>query len=410
MRIAFITPEFVTEPSYNGGLANYLDRVSRALSDHGHEIHVFTKSHEYHPGKLDHHGVQVHRVVPRWSSRINADRIDPLLPRKYYNFYQDLKSAWCLYRAWKNAHKSHPFDLIQTANVSGCGYFFHRMNTDLPIVTRLSNFRPLTDKLARAKVDHGLKLRWKLEQRSIEGCKYLYAPSNFVARETSFHYSVGDVAVIESPYTPLARKASLPPSFDFLGSSNYLLFFGHMNCIKGVHVIANALPRVFDHHSTIQCVFVGSDGKAPDGDESMRNYVSSINRQYLDRLHFFDPVRHDDLHPIVQNSHAVLNPSVADNLPNTCLEAMGCSRIVIAADGSSFEQLITHGYNGFLAKNSCPTSLADQIEHVLSLTDRQRDTIGERACASLERLHPAQSIPKLIDYYQSVARDFSRLN
>ena len=42
MRIAFITPEFVTNEYFSGGLANYVHRVSRVLVEMGHEVHVIT--------------------------------------------------------------------------------------------------------------------------------------------------------------------------------------------------------------------------------------------------------------------------------------------------------------------------------------------------------------------------------
>lgn len=40
MRIAFITPEFVTNAYFSGRLANYVHRVSRVLAEMGHDVHV----------------------------------------------------------------------------------------------------------------------------------------------------------------------------------------------------------------------------------------------------------------------------------------------------------------------------------------------------------------------------------
>ncbi len=44
LRIAFTTPEFVTESYFSGGLANYAHRVAKALVSLGHEVHVVTFS------------------------------------------------------------------------------------------------------------------------------------------------------------------------------------------------------------------------------------------------------------------------------------------------------------------------------------------------------------------------------
>ena len=43
MRIAYVVPEFVTEVK-GGGLASYINNISRILADRGHEITIVVKS------------------------------------------------------------------------------------------------------------------------------------------------------------------------------------------------------------------------------------------------------------------------------------------------------------------------------------------------------------------------------
>jgi hypothetical protein len=62
MRIAFATPEFVTEDHFDGGLANYVNRVSKGLAARGHDVHVITLSTR-NENEFDHDGVLVHRVM-----------------------------------------------------------------------------------------------------------------------------------------------------------------------------------------------------------------------------------------------------------------------------------------------------------------------------------------------------------
>ena len=63
MRIAFATPEYVTEPDYDGGLANYLHRVALSLARMCHEPVIFVAADE--KGSFIHHGVEVRRVEKR---------------------------------------------------------------------------------------------------------------------------------------------------------------------------------------------------------------------------------------------------------------------------------------------------------------------------------------------------------
>ena len=91
MRIAFITPEYPTEETYSGGLANYLGRMTTALADQGHDVHLFTKSFEANE-QFEYRGVTVHRVIPLWDTKMRIDRIDRLTPRSLYAPLSGLES------------------------------------------------------------------------------------------------------------------------------------------------------------------------------------------------------------------------------------------------------------------------------------------------------------------------------
>ena len=47
MRIAFVTTEYISEPLFAGGLANYTYRVARALRELGHDVEVFVPGHRW---------------------------------------------------------------------------------------------------------------------------------------------------------------------------------------------------------------------------------------------------------------------------------------------------------------------------------------------------------------------------
>ena len=56
-RIAFVTPEFPTEITNAGGLANYLGRICPTLVRMGHSVDVFTISQKP-SGIIDYQGVR----------------------------------------------------------------------------------------------------------------------------------------------------------------------------------------------------------------------------------------------------------------------------------------------------------------------------------------------------------------
>lgn len=404
MRLAFVTPEFVTEPFFSGGLANYLGRITAALAHAGHDVHVVTRATE--PGTVNHHGVTVHRIVPLWDRRMVVDKVDRLVPRRLYNPYQDLKAAWSISRYLRRLNGRKKFDLVQVANVMAVGLFLgKRLRT--PIVTRMSSYRPEWDTLAGVVPDLGVKARWKMEEWSVRGRRFVFAPTNYVAAQVERAYHIPKVDVIESPFFEEVVEKD-PSAFQrHAAGKSYLLFFGRMTQMKGVHVLAQALPKVLDRFPTLHAVFVGADAPAPDGG-SMREFVRAHAGPHANRVQLLDPLRHAQLYPFVENAAFVVLPSLVDNMPNTLLEAMGHRRVVIATTGSCFEQLIDDGRNGVLVPPHDPAALEAAMVRTYELSDGARGAIGDAARARVEELHPDRAVPRLIEYYRTVVEQTGR--
>ena len=400
MRITFITPEFVTEPSYSGGLANYLGRVTVALAEQGHTVHVFTRSTQNE--EIEFQGVTVHRVVPLWDRRMILDRIDPLIPRIFYNPYQDFKAAWCLWRRWQKINKSVKFDVIQVANVMAVGLFF-RWERKIPVVTRMSSYRPFWDTAAGIPQTAGVKLRWFMERLAVTGTRYLYAPTHFVAGQVQKGYGIDRVDTIETPFFVEQPVSDLSIFEQHAKEKSYILFFGRMTQMKGVHILVDALPEVLQKFGEMNVFFIGGSGPAPDS-RPMTEYIRDKLKKFGDRITILESMRHDKLYPFIENAKVVVLPSLIDNLPNTCLEAMGLGKVIVATTGSCFEQIIENNVSGILVSPQEPVALAEGISQAWQLSERDWLSMEKQAQKSIEKLHPTQAIPKLIDYYQNVIK------
>ncbi len=401
MRIAFVTPEFPTEETYSGGLANYLGRMTTALAQRGHDVHLFTKSYVANE-EFDFRGVTVHRVIPLWDTKMRVDRIDRLAPRSLYAPYQDLKAAWSLWKRWKAEHHKAPFDIVQVTNVLAVGWFFNRAR-EVPVVTRLSSFRPSWDRAFGVEENRSVRARWWMERKAIEKTKHIYAPTHFVARLTEENYNVDKVDVIETPFYHEEPESDPTEYEKHCAGKPYVLFFGRQTQMKGVHLLAQALPEVMQKHSDMHAVFVGNSGKAPDGGE-MHDYIRSHLQDFSERCLILDSVRHDKLYPIVQNANVVALPSLIDNLPNTCLEAMALGRVVLATSGTCFEQLIVDGESGILVDNGSVDALAKGLDRGWQLSEHEKQIIGEKAMQRIAKLHPDSTVPELIRYFAHVAK------
>ena len=90
-------------------------------------------------------------------------------------------------------------------------------------------------------------------------------------------------------------------------------------------------------------------------------------------------------------------PSLADNLPNAALEAMGFARPIIATTGSCFEQLITDGESGLLVAPDDPRKLARAIARAWSMSDGELAAPGQRDGEAAEIIGQPAAVARLGD-------------
>ncbi len=404
MRIAFITPEYTSEESYSGGLANYLGRMATSLSEQGHDVHVFTKSFAGNE-VIDYRGVAVHRVIPLWDLKMRIDRIDRLTPRSLYAPYQDLKAAWSLWKRWKQAHREQKFDVVQVSNVLAVGWFFRKVK-DVPVVTRLSSYRPAWDSAVGIEMTRSVRMRWWMEKVAIKGTSHIYSPTHFVARLTQENYHVPDVDVIETPFFLEEPQADYSQYDTHCAGKKYILFFGRMTQMKGVHLLAEALPGLMRRFPDMHAVFVGGQFVSPNACP-MHDYIRQQTDAFRERVIVLDSMRHDKLYPIIENADVVAIPSLIDNLPNTCLEAMALGRTVVATTGTCFEQLITDGESGILVEPDNVESLAEGLTRAWELSEKERESISQNGITRISKLHPDIKVPELVEYFEGLKTTLS---
>jgi glycosyltransferase involved in cell wall biosynthesis len=133
---------------------------------------------------------------------------------------------------------------------------------------------------------------------------------------------------------------------------------------------------------------------------SMAAFARSHCRRFADRLILLENLRHAQLYPIIDRSHLVVLPSLIDNLPNSCLEAMGLGKVVIGTKGTSFDELITDGVNGFLVDPNSPDALADKL--IAAWVDPKLNQMSAAAKQRIEDFAPDKTVGSLLTYYFGV--------
>ena len=393
LRIAFATPEYVTEYHFDGGLGNYVNRVSRVLADLGHDVHVVTLSQQ-DEAAFERDGVMVHRVTLKrgWQTLNRLTRYSLPTTLHWLNFSTEV------FRKLNQLHRQTPFHLIQYPNYSSCGVL------SIPVlrtahVVRASSYEPAWNDLSEVKRNLDLTIVERLQTLQYRLTRNVHVPSFAMQKTLRTKVGIRNVRVIRSPFYVETHDWDTSVFERFLQDKKYLLYFGRFQLHKGFHTLVQALPQFFDRHRDAYAVLVGRDMETQLG-SSMAAFARAHCRQFSDRLILLENLRHAQLYPVIDRSHLVVLPSLIDNLPNSCLEAMGLGKVVIGTRGTSFEELITDGVNGFLVEPNSPSALADKL---VSAWDYR--LLHEMAAAAKQRMDefaPEKTVASLLTYYSEL--------
>lgn len=399
MRIALVTPEFISEEFFDGGLANYIHRLALSLKNMGHNVViVVTASHDE---SMVWRGLHVERVAVwqqgHWgavSSRF-LRRCDRLTLRIFSMSISLLWQSRCLCKRVNFLHRTHAFDVAQYAHLAGVGLL---RNSRIPAVVRLSS----STKLCQEKGGYGAP-NWDIaQQRFIENfvvkrADIVFGPSERIAELTTQECGV-PVRVIESPFLPDVASVDDSVYRAHLHGVQYLLFFGSIGLIKGVGTIAEIIHAVLCRYPELRFAFVGKRLPGQDGGDLMDRVMHNA-AEHVERVLWIPSQPHEKLYPIIAHAHAVILPSRIDNFPNSCIEAMALERVVVGTKGNGFEQLIVHGESGFLAAPDDAAGLLAMIGRVMALSSEECRVMGKRAEGRIRLLHPENTVAALLDCY-----------
>lgn len=393
LRIAFATQEYITEQTFDGGIANYVSRTARALAARGHDIHVITLS-TIDQTEFEHAGVMVHRV-PFGKAWLQLNR---LTRYRFTTTMHLLGASTGVYQKLKTLNSQRPFDLVQSPNCSCCGLV---STTFLPVphVLRASWYEPVWREADRLPRNLDSRLVAMLEKYQLRSSRHVYAPSVTLKEIISEREGMTNVHVIPSPFFPDCDEWDYSIYNQLMKGKRYLLFFGRFELRKGFHTLAQALPRFLREHADASVVMVGRDKQSVIA-PSMADYARSLSGSLASRLIILGQVPHSQLYPIIDGAHLVALPSLIDNMPNACLEAMALGKAVVGTFDGSFAELIDDGKTGFLVAADNVEALSQKISD--AWTNPDLPAIGKAARARVDDFRPEKSTEALLHYYREI--------
>lgn len=404
MHIVFVTTEFVTEKFYCGGLSNFTANMARIFRRRGHEVTVLVAAY-YRKKLVWEDGIRVECVncVPELTA--SAAVPEKLKRTALYEGAMVMAGSYFVKRSLERIDGRKRIDLIHYCNLQALGLFA----PDKPYVVRLSSYnnlwkgayrREFTPDYAKNRPD----VTDRLEEAAVKHAMAVISPT-FLLADITGEFLGKKAKVLESPYFFDSGKADTDWYDKTLSGKKYFLFYGTLGYMKGAHIIADIIYKLLDERRDYYFVLVGSRKTLQDDNGREMPADKRIVEKagpYADRVIYHDSMNRQMLTPVIKNAELVFLPSRIDNLPNTCIEAMALKKIVIGTRGASFEQLIRHGYSGFLGERDEPESYLSCIREALALGTEERERMGERASARCRRLEPDCVYHNYLKFYEEV--------
>jgi glycosyltransferase involved in cell wall biosynthesis/CTP:molybdopterin cytidylyltransferase MocA len=349
--------------------------MARALADAGHELHVLTARHPGLPGHLDAApGVQLHGVDPPGAS---ARFLGP----------DPVRHAVQVHETLRRMDAERPFDVIEFPEYDGEGQVCLEARRTLGAFPRtVLAVRLHTPSVDVRTLDGDPRLSLDLacidflEGSSIEWADLVLSPTEAMLARVRARQLVPRAALSPHPIDP-----DFTPAPDTGSRELEILHVGRLERRKGVELLLRAAFPLLEQRPGLTLRFVGGDTPTGPTLGSMRAHLQRLVPAALEgRVRFEPPRDRAALLPLLRAATLCCFPSLWENFPNTCLEAMAAGVGVVAADGSGMAEMIEDGRSGLLFRTGDVEALRRTLARALDepgLRQTLRDGAPERVRA-----------------------------
>ncbi|MEM1394498.1 MAG: glycosyltransferase family 4 protein [Cyanobacteria bacterium P01_H01_bin.150] len=375
MKIALISYEYPPDTAI-GGIATYVFQISKVLHNRGHHVEVFCSS-PYRCTSQEENGIWVHRIIGKKGSEFSE----------------------CVGKIFAKRHKIIQFDVVEGPEHSACAREVVALVPDIPLVVKLHTPTFLVGKMNFVELSLGDKLRWvsgaiRRGQIPTPFPQWQYDPTDDVERIHTLEAdevitpskSLGN-QLIKTWLLPDEKVVNIPnpyvPSSDLLNipiktNTNIITFIGRLEIRKGILDLVEAIPFILRKYPAIIFRLVGPALPSPQKNLNMQQYIERRLTSYKKSLEFTGGVSPDIIPSLLSETDICVFPSLWENFPNVCLEAMAAARGVVGSSAGGMAEMLDGGKVGRLIPPQNPSKIAQAIIELLK-NPELRMQLGEAA-------------------------------
>lgn len=382
MRICLISREYPPDTGW-GGVGAYTYQMAHALAERGHDVEVIALEAAKSAAQnfaaaawSETTSVTVHRV--HWEDLL--DELNLFLvcaPSTHYI----VKSAIALWRKFLELHTIRPFEVVEAPEHLAAG-IFQGVTGVVPLVVKLHtpHSKFVSERFHNVLPSFDNQIICLLERVTMLAADLLCSPSadlaDFVARDLNF--PLDQIATARNPintewFAPTGPKP-------FTNDEPTILFVGRLEERKGIRYLIAAMPAIVRQVPSAKLVVVGADTNNGVGGGSVLKELQKelAAAGLVEKVTFVPHVPLSEVANYYRAADVCVVPSLYENAPYTCIEAMSCGKAVVVTDAGGTREYVENGVSGLVVPARDSQALEQAIVRLLKDAEL-RQQFGARA-------------------------------
>jgi glycosyltransferase involved in cell wall biosynthesis len=370
-------------PFFGGGIGTYCAVTARMFAEKGHSVIVFINDAAVSDiQESEKNGI---RIIRFNTSRTKSSSFLGHVTNISYEFAHIVKHF---------IEKEGPPDIIEAQEYMGIAYYLLQYKyllydwcRNVPVLITMHSPSSLYMEYNHVPM-HRYPHFWicEMEYFCLQAADYIISPSHYMLRELEKRFLLGNpnIAIIPNPFDGKSGNIKVIPTGK---EPDEIVFYGKLTVQKGALRLLAYFKQLWDKGFTRPLFLLGGQDIVyhPEG-VTMGDFIRKTYKIYIDQglLKLEDRIKPSEIGARLSRAEVVIVPSDNDNLPYVVFEMMTLGRIVLVSKQGGQSEIVENGVDGFVFDHEKPLTFFNQLETILALDDKQKETISERAIQKVQ--------------------------
>ncbi len=404
MKIAMISyhtcPLASQEGKETGGMNIYVLELSRALARKGHQIDIFTRSHEANDALITQTEANL-RVI-----HLPAGPQAPVAKKKQLAFIPTFVREYLVFVQTQKMHYDFMHAHYYQSGLAAMKIIKH---IPTPFVMSFHTLALMKNLVARDTLEKESIFRIEAEMKLARAAQKIIASSESDKEYMQYLYDVPQEKI--SVVSPGIDTTIFHPMDKTLARTHIhahpdhkiALFVGRVEPLKGIDTLLYAMKIIkkkYPGHALCLWIVGGDTSEDPSRWTKTLRELDRLQKtlSLTGDVHFVGQQPQHELPYFYNAADVVVMPSHYESFGMAALEAMGCGVPVITTNVAGISSRIHDQYKSLVSTVNNPLLLASQIEHVLADPSLSK-TFAQETQKNIRDLQWSHGADKMIEIY-----------